>query len=315
MPQDPRIVIALGGNALGNTAAEQKERIAQSAPALVGLISQGYEIVITHGNGPQVGAIQLAFAEGAAHNPKLSEMPLPECTAMSQGYIGFHLQNGLQRELRRQGMPWNVATMVTQVVVDPHDPAFANPTKPIGPYYAEEQARALMEAEPGAVYREDAGRGWRRMVPSPKPADIVEKYSLLNLLDNEFVVIACGGGGIPVLKHGSGQYESVPAVIDKDFAAAKLAELVEAEYLFILTAVERVCLDFGTPRQREVANMTVAEAEEYCRQGQFAPGSMLPKVQASMAFAQSKPGRRAVIAALEQAPLAIQGKAGTVITL
>lgn len=310
-----RIVIALGGNALGNTAEEQQEKIKEAAPSLVGLISQGYEIVVSHGNGPQVGMINLAFSEAAEENTKIPNMPLPECTAMSQGYIGYHLQKGIQKELRDEGMPWHVATMVTQMVVDPKDPAFQKPVKPIGPYYTKEQAEALQKENPGAVYAEDAGRGWRQMVPSPRPVDIVEKDSILNLLDNEFVVIACGGGGIPVVQKGPGAYEGVPAVIDKDFASAKLAELVDAEYLFILTAVDRVSINWGKPDQKDLEKITVAEAEAYCKEGHFAPGSMLPKVEAAISFAKSKPGRKAVIASLEKAPLAIQGLSGTEISM
>ncbi len=310
-----RIVIALGGNALGDTPEEQKRKIYAATPSLVGLISQGYEIIISHGNGPQVGMINLAFSEASEKNEKIPSLELPECTAMSQGYIGYHLQNGIKRELRRQNMPWHVATMITQIVVDRDDPAFKDPTKPIGPYYTKDQAEALMRENRGAVYREDAGRGWRRMVASPKPRDIVERDSILNLLDNEFIVIACGGGGIPVVRCGDGVYDGVSAVIDKDFASARLAEVCDAEYLFILTAVERVALDWGKPTQRFVDKMSVSEAIRYCEEGHFAPGSMLPKVRAAISFAQSGPGRRAVIASLENAPLAIQGKSGTEISL
>ena len=313
--QAPRIVIALGGNALGKTAEEQQRRIDEAAPALIGLIAQGYEIIVSHGNGPQVGMIHLAFAEGASRGDKIPPLPLPECTAMSQGYIGYHLQKGILKELRAEGMPWHVATMVTQIVVDPRDPAFDHPSKPIGPYYTKEQADELARRNPTHVYGEDAGRGYRRLVASPQPVDIVEKDSILNLLDNEFVVIACGGGGIPVVPTASGDYRGVDGVIDKDFAAAKLAELIEAEYLFILTAVPRVALDWGTPRQRGLDRLTVAEARRYAAEGQFAKGSMLPKIEAAIRFAESAPGRRAVIAALEDAPLAIRGETGTTITL
>lgn len=310
-----RIVIALGGNALGDTPEEQKQKIYSAAPSLVGLISQGYEIIISHGNGPQVGMINLAFAEASEKNEKIPPIELPECTAMSQGYIGYHLQNGIKRELRNKGMPWHVATMITQIEVDADDPAFKNPSKPIGPYYTREQAEALMRERPDAIYREDAGRGWRRMVASPKPRDIIERDSILNLLDNEFIVIACGGGGIPVIRRGDGVYEGVSAVIDKDSASARLAEVCDAEYLFILTAVERVALDWGKPSQRFVDKMSVSEALRYCEEGHFAPGSMLPKVRAAISFAESKPGRRAIIASLDNAPLAIQGKSGTEISL
>ena len=310
-----RIVIALGGNALGNTPAEQQKRIDEAAPSLIGLIKQGHEIIVSHGNGPQVGMIKLALDTAADATDKVSRFPLPECTAMSQGYIGYHLQNGILRELRIEGMPWHVATVITQMEVDPNDPAFKNPTKPIGAFYTKEEAEKLMAQNPGAVFKEDAGRGWRQMVPSPKPQAIVERDSILNLLDHEFIVIACGGGGIPVIKDADGDYEGVPAVIDKDFASAKLAELCDADYLFILTAVDRVCINFGKPDQEELTELSVARAKELAAQGQFAPGSMLPKVEAAIGFAESKPGRRAVIASLEKAPLAMKGESGTVISL
>ena len=309
-----RIVIALGGNALGNTPREQKEKIEHATPALVGLISQGYEIIISHGNGPQVGMINLAFSESSKQNEKIPPIDLPECTAMSQGYIGYHLQNGIKRELRREGMPWHVASMITQVVVDENDPAFKNPTKPIGAYYTEEEAREIMSQNPGLVFREDAGRGFRRMVPSPSPCGIVERASILNLLDNEFIVIACGGGGIPVIRRGDGDYEGVAAVIDKDFASAYLAEACDADYLFILTAISKVAINFGKPNQAFLDKMTVKEAERYCEEGHFAPGSMLPKVRAAIHFAKSRVGRRAIIADLSEAPLAIRGLAGTEIS-
>ena len=310
-----RIVIALGGNALGNTPAEQLKRLDEAAPSLIGLIKQGHEIIVSHGNGPQVGMIKLGLDTAADANSKVAHFPLPECTALSQGYIGYHLQNSILRELRIEHMPWHVATVVTQMEVDKDDPAFKDPTKPIGAFYSEEEAKRLMEQRPGTVFKEDAGRGWRQMVASPKPVDIVEKDSILNLLDHEFIVIACGGGGIPVVKDSDGDYEGVEAVIDKDFASAKLAELVGADYLFILTAVDRVCINFGKPDQQELTEMSVAKAKEYAAAGQFAPGSMLPKVEAAISFAESGKGRRAVIASLEKAPLAMVGKSGTVITL
>ncbi len=310
-----RIVIALGGNALGNTPEEQQKKIDAVAESLVGLIAQGYEIIVSHGNGPQVGTINLAFSEGSEENEKIPFMPMPECTAMSQGYIGYHLQKGILKELRRRNMPWHVATMVTQMEVDPSDPAFKNPTKPIGGYYTKEQAEKIMEEDPKKVFKDDAGRGFRQMVASPRPIDIVEKDSILNLLDNEFIVIACGGGGIPVIKKGDGIYEGIDAVIDKDFASSKLAELIDAEYFFILTAVDKVSINWGKPDQKDLDKISVKEALKYCDEGHFAAGSMLPKVQAAISFAGSKKGRKAVIASLEKAPLAIQGLSGTEIAL
>ena len=305
-----RIVIALGGNALGSTPAEQRDRVAAACPALVGLIHQGHEIIISHGNGPQVGMIQAAFDTAAKTNPKVAPMPLPECTAMSQGYIGYHLQQGMRRTLRANGMPWQVATVVTQVVVDPDDPAFGEPTKPIGAFYSKETAERIAK-EKGYTMVEDAGRGYRQVVPSPKPVDIAERRSILNLLDSEYIVIACGGGGVPVVRDAHGDYYGVDAVIDKDFASACLAEAVGADYLFILTAVDHVCLNFGTPEQRALDELHVDEAETYLRAGQFGAGSMQPKVAAAVQFVRSGWRRRAVIASLEQAPAAMRGESGT----
>ena len=310
-----RVVIALGGNALGKTPKEQMEMIHNATPSLIGMIEQGHEIIVSHGNGPQVGMINLAFDVASQHNDKIAQFELPECTAMSQGYIGYHLQQGILRELRLHKMPWHAATVVTQVEVDINDPAFKNPTKPIGDFYTKEQADAIMAEDPTIQFKEDSGRGYRRVVASPKPIDIVEKESILELLNREFIVIASGGGGVPVYKNEEGDYVGIPAVIDKDFATAKLAELVDADYLFILTAVDRVAVNFGKPDQKDLATMTIAEANEYIAQGQFAPGSMLPKVQAAMGFAQSKPGRKAVIGSLEKAVAAMTGESGTAITM
>lgn len=308
-----RIVVALGGNALGNTPAEQREKVAEAAKTLAGLIEQGNELIIAHGNGPQVGMINLGLSHSAADGVIKAEMPFPECGAMSQGYIGYHLQNAVLRELYRRGVEKNVVTLVTQVEVSPDDPAFSNPTKPIGAFYTEAEARAAMEADSAVTFKEDAGRGWRRVVASPIPVGIVEKDSILSLVDAGGVVIACGGGGIPVVRRGEGDYEGVAAVIDKDFASECLAELVGADYLYILTAVDRVCINFGKPDMKELRALTPAEAEKYAAEGQFAPGSMLPKVKAAVRFAESKPGRNAVICSLEKATLAMSGESGTVI--
>ncbi len=308
-----KIVAALGGNALGNTPAEQREKVAEAAAAIVGLIKQGNEVVVAHGNGPQVGMINLGLSHSAADGVIKAEMPFPECGAMSQGYIGYHLQNAILRRLREEKLTQNVVTLVTQVEVDKADPAFQNPTKPIGSFYSEAEAKERMAAGDG-VYKEDAGRGWRKVVPSPLPVDIVEKESVLALLRDGFVVVACGGGGIPVVKNGAGDYEGVSAVIDKDFASECLAETADADFLFILTAVDRVCVNYNKPDQKELKTMTVAEAEQYAAEGQFAPGSMLPKVKAAVRFAKSKPGRRAVICSLEKATLAMSGESGTLVT-
>ena len=257
--------------------------------------------------------IHLGLSRAAADGAIAAEMPFPECGAMSQGYIGYHLQNALLRRLRAAGLPQQVCTVVTQVEVAPADPAFQSPTKPVGAFYTETEAAARMAAGDG-VYREDAGRGWRKVVPSPLPTDIVEKESVLSLLRGGFVVIACGGGGIPVVRKGEGDYEGVAAVIDKDHAAERLAEATDADLLFILTAVDRVCVDYGRPDQRALAELTADEAERYAAEGHFAPGSMLPKVRAAVRFARSRPGRSAVICSLEKAALALRGESGTRIT-
>lgn len=308
-----RIVVALGGNALGSTPSEQREKAAAAAKTVVDLLRRGNELVITHGNGPQVGMINLGLNHSAAEGIIGAEMPFPECGAMSQGYIGYHLQNAVTRELRARGIAKNAVALITQVEVRPDDPAFGDPTKPIGSFYSEAEAKAKMAADPTVIFKEDAGRGWRRVVASPVPVDVVEKESILRLLNAGFPVIACGGGGIPVVRQGEGNYVGVPAVIDKDLASECLAETVNADDLYILTAVDRVCLNFNRPDQTELCEMSCREAREYAAQGQFAPGSMLPKVEAGVKFASSGTGRRAVICSLEKAELALSGQSGTVI--
>lgn len=307
-----KIVIALGGNALGNTPEEQKKLIEQTVIPIVDLIEDGHQIVIVHGNGPQVGMINLGMNTAADMNVIKADIPFPECGAMSQGYIGYHLQNGLQAEIYKRKLERYVSTIVTQVMVDPNDPAFTHPTKPIGAFYSKEDAERLTETK-GFVMKEDAGRGWRRVVASPKPVDIVEIDPVRTLLDNGQIVITCGGGGIPVIDDGA-KLVGVPAVIDKDASAAKLAEQLGADILIILTAVEYVAINFGRPDQKELEHITVAEAKRYCAEGQFAPGSMLPKVEAAVAFVQQHSGRKAIIAALEKADSAVRGESGTTIT-
>ena len=309
-----KIVIALGGNALGNNPKEQIEMIEKAAKPLVGLIKDGHEIIVSHGDGPQVGTIKLAFDTASAVNDKVCEMELAECTAMSQGYIGYHLQQGIKKELLNQQVDRNVATIVTQVIVDKDDKAFSNPTKPIGSFYTKEKADEIKKSNPDLTFVEDSGRGYRTVVASPRPIDIAEKTAVLDLTANKFIVIACGGGGIPVIKNDAGTLEGVSAVIDKDFAAEKLAELVSADYLFILTAVDRVAVNFGKPEQKDLAEMTVEEAKKYCEEGHFAPGSMLPKVEAAMMFVESGSNRKAVICSLEKVQLAVKGESGTLIT-
>ena len=311
-----RIVVALGGNALGNDPREQEERVRVAAASLVRLIEEGNEIVVSHGNGPQVGMIRLAFDRaGGDGKGGIPKMPLEICTAMSQGYIGYQLEAGIKQALAERRLPWQVTTVLTQVTVSADDPAFGNPTKPIGAFYDKESAERMMRGTPGLVMREDAGRGWRQVVPSPKPQEIVEDQAIRALLEREFVVIACGGGGIPVTRGANGALTGVEAVIDKDFASAKLAEMVGADCLLILTAVEHVCIGFGRADERELSHMTVEEAQAHIAAGEFAAGSMLPKVEAAIAFARGGNGRRAVIGSLDHALDAIRGRSGTTVTL
>ena len=302
-----KIVIALGGNALGNTPAEQLALVRQTAKPIVDLIEQGNQVVIAHGNGPQVGMINLGMSTAAEAGAIKADMPFPECGAMSQGYIGYHLQNSIANELAARGIQKSVGTLVTQVLVDEADPAFQKPSKPVGAFYDKATADKIA-AERGYTMVEDAGRGWRQVVPSPKPVDVVEKDMVNMLVDSGYVVITVGGGGIPVVKKDR-RLVGTPAVIDKDFASAKLAELIGADMLVILTAVDRVAINWGKPDQKALAEMTVAEAEKYCGEGHFAPGSMLPKVQAAMSFA--KAGGTAIIASLENAAAALRGESGT----
>ena len=304
-----RIVIALGGNALGSTPYEQLSLVTETAKPIVDLIAQGNEVVIAHGNGPQVGMINLGLATAAEAKAIKSDMPFPECGAMSQGYIGYHLQNAIGNELAARGMAKDVATVVTQVLVEESDPAFQHPTKPVGAFYDRETADRIA-AEKGYTMVEDAGRGYRQVVASPKPVDVIEKNTVKALVGSGTVVITVGGGGIPVVCR-EGRLVGVPAVIDKDFASAKLAELLDADLLVILTAVEKVAVNFGKPDQRGLDVLTPAEAREYIAQGQYAPGSMLPKVEAAVQFAESKPGRTALITLLEKARDGIEGRTGT----
>lgn len=306
-----KVVAALGGNALEDkalppTAQSQLQVVRRTAEHLAELSCAGYELAVVHGNGPQVGRILLASESAAAVTPA---MPFDVCGAMSQGYIGYHIQQALTDALRRRGRRTPVVTVVTQVVVDPADPAFRAPTKPIGPFYSEEQAVRL-EEEKGYVMQEDSGRGWRRVVPSPRPGRIVEIDTIRTLWDTT-VSIACGGGGVPVVETPSGGLEGVAAVIDKDLAASRLAQEMAADVLMILTEVPAVAVNFGKPDQTDLGEVTADELEEYARQGQFGAGSMLPKVQAAVEFVRSAPGRRAVITALDLGLEALAGRRGT----
>jgi carbamate kinase len=308
-----RIVIALGGNALGSSLPEQMAAVKQTARAIVDLIQEGHQVVVAHGNGPQVGMIQKAMAELTRSDPeRYIPCPLSVCVAMSQGYIGYDLQNGLREELLDRGMEKGVATVLTQVEVDPKDPAFQKPTKPIGAFMTREEAQRMV-AERNYDVIEDAGRGYRRVVASPRPVSIVEIESIRDMVEAGLVVVACGGGGIPVFQTQGHHLKGAAAVIDKDFASCVLARQLEADYLVILTAVEKVAVNFGTPEQRWLDTLTPDQARQYMKEGQFAPGSMLPKVQAAVEFAESAPGRTALITLLEKAKEGLQGKTGTVI--
>ncbi|MBR0156867.1 MAG: carbamate kinase [Clostridia bacterium] len=309
-----KIVIALGGNALAEagkpaTAEAQLEVVEKTSEYIADIIEKGYNVVLAHGNGPQVGRIVIQNEFASSQTPA---MPFDVCGAMSQGYIGYHMQQGLEKVLRARGNHKRVVTLVTQVVVDKDDPKFKNPSKPIGPFYNEATAKQLAE-EKGYTMKEDAGRGWRRVVASPMPVEIVELDAVKCLIDGGFIAITVGGGGIPVIKDENGNYVGTAAVIDKDLASEKLAEDIDADALVILTAVENVCINFGKPDQKSLSTMTVAEAREYIAEGQFAPGSMLPKVEAAIKFAESKPGRKAIITSLDKAVEALEGKAGTTV--
>lgn len=306
-----KIVVALGGNALGNTPEEQRMLVKNTVKPIVDLIQHGNKVILAHGNGPQVGMINLAMDSASKTEAKTPDMPFPECGAMSQGYIGYHLQNALREEMLDRKITNPVATIITQVIVDKNDDAFKNPTKPIGAFYSEQQAKEL-EKTKGFIMVEDSGRGYRRVVPSPLPIDVVEKDIIRELVDNNAIVITVGGGGIPVVQDGN-KLIGVPAVIDKDFASAKIAEILDADYLIILTAVEKVAINFGTENEKWLDKLTLEQAKQYIDEGHFAPGSMLPKVKAAMMFAQSKKGRRSLITSLEKAEEGIEGKTGTLI--
>lgn len=298
-----KIVLALGGNALGKTPQEQHELVRNTAKPIVDLIEEGNKVIIAHGNGPQVGMINNQMMD--------VKMPFPECGAMSQGYIGYHLQNAIKNELLKRNIKKNVVSLITQVEVDPNDSGFANPTKPIGSFYTMEEAKELEESF-GYQMVEDSGRGYRRVVASPKPIDVVEKDIITKLVEEDNVVITVGGGGIPVVLEDE-QYSGVPAVIDKDFASAKLAELINADALCILTAVDYVAINFGKPNQVDLKDISKEELKNLITEGHFAKGSMLPKVEASLSFVESTKNKVAIIASLENANEALKFKTGTII--
>jgi len=309
-----KIVIALGGNALqsGNgpaTAEAQLEVVKNTCSHIAKISGMGYEIAVVHGNGPQVGRIVMASEAARDVTPA---MPFDVCGAMSQGYIGYHLQQSLKYALNIRNRNIPVVTIATQMIVEENDPAFQNPSKPIGPFYSEEEAH-ILEREKGYIMREDAGRGWRRVVASPIPRKIVEIDAVKSLWSST-IVITCGGGGIPVIEKENGILEGVAAVIDKDFAAELLAEQIGADVLMILTEVEKVAINFKKPNQEDLSSLSLKMAAQYVEEGQFAPGSMLPKVQAAMKFVRANPGKKAIITSLDKSIEALEGKTGTHIT-
>ena len=305
-----KIVVALGGNALGNSPQEQLELVKETAKNIVDLVAEGHDVIISHGNGPQVGMINLAMESATVHD-NAPEMPFAECGAMSQGYIGYHLQQSIEKELASRKVKKKCITVVTQVLVDKDDPAFGKPTKPIGSFYSKEEADKIAK-EKGYSMKEDAGRGWRRVVASPKPIRIVERDSINYMVHNGIMVIACGGGGIPVIKDGLG-YKGVDAVIDKDRTSAKLAADVKADMLVILTAVETVKTGFGTENEKEIRKMNIKEATELMNSHEFKEGSMLPKIEACIEYVKNSNGK-ALITSLQKAKEALAGKTGTIIT-
>ncbi len=304
-----KVVLALGGNALGNSPEEQIKAVRKTAVSIVDLVEDGNEVIVCHGNGPQVGMINLAMETAHNSNPQISNMPFAECVAMSQGYIGYHLQKAIKNELSKRNMKNAVSTIITQVKVDKNDEAFANPTKPVGLFYSKEESEKLA-AESGYTFKEDANRGYRRVVPSPKPIDIIEKEEINTLIKEDFIVIAGGGGGIPVVEN-DGQLEGIGAVIDKDFTSEKLAEISDADLLIILTAVEKVCINYGTENEEGLDELNLSRAQKLIEEKQFAEGSMLPKVKACLSFIQSGERKTALITSLKKAKEGINGLTGT----
>ena len=303
-----RIVVALGGNALGSNAREQLATVKKTARRLVDLVAMGHEIIISHGNGPQVGMIYKAMSN--ASNPD-DAFPFAECGAMSQGYIGYHLQQAMQAEFEKRKMRRKVATIVSQVEVDKKDPAFSNPTKPIGTFYTKKEALALARSGAG-TYKEDAGRGYRRVVPSPKPIKICELSTIEKMVEEKNIVITCGGGGIPVIKTKHG-YQGVDAVIDKDRTSALLARELNADILLILTTVEKASINYNKPNEEKLGNISISQAKMYIENKEFAEGSMLPKIEACLYFVEHSKGKKAIITSLAKAKFAIEGKTGTAI--
>ncbi len=310
MSDKKKIVIALGGNALGNTPKEQEEIVKVTASTIVDIIEEGNDVVVGHGNGPQVGMISLAFDEGKKQNDKIPTLPLSLAGAMSQGYIGLHLKQAIENELKARNIEKKTYALISQTIVDKNDPSFETPTKPIGLFYSEEDANTL-RVETGWTIEEDSGRGHRRMVPSPKPVDIVDKELIHTILEQGNIVIAGGGGGIPTIINDNGSYTSVDAVIDKDYTLEKIAELVEADVFMIITAADGIWKDYGKPTGRKLDNPTVAELEGYLAAGEYPEGSMAPKVKAAIDFVKSGPNRKSLITEPALAKAALKREAGS----
>lgn len=307
-----KLVIALGGNALGNDPKEQLELVKKTAKTIVDLSEEGYSVIVGHGNGPQVGMINLAMDFAANNGAKTPSMPFAECGSMSQGYIGYHLQQSIKNELNERNIKKDVATVVTQVVVDKKDEAFKNLTKPVGMFYTKEEADKIAN-EKGYTFIEDSGRGYRRVVASPQPQRIVELDIIKQLVNDGSIVITVGGGGIPVVEGDDGKLFGIDAVIDKDKSSSKLAKDLDAEMLVILTAVDKVCINFNKPNQEALENMNLELARKYIEEGHFAKGSMLPKVEACVDFVKNSADGKALITSLERAKDALHGKTGTII--
>ncbi|OAB49155.1 carbamate kinase [Mycoplasmopsis gallinarum] len=303
-----KIVIALGGNALGNNPEEQKQLVQVPAKKVAELVQAGHQVLVGHGNGPQVGMIFNAFADAKKVNEKTPLVPFAEAGGMSQGYIGYHMLTAITNELTKVGIDKDVLYFLTQTIVDSNDPAFSKPTKPVGPFYASKEEAELNN--PNSTIVEDAGRGYRKVVPSPKPIDFIGMRSIKTAFDNGNIVIAGGGGGIPTIIENN-LYKGVDGVIDKDFALAKIASKIEADMFIVLTAVDYVYVNYNKPDQKKLETVTISELEEYIKQGQFAPGSMLPKVEAAINFVKANPQNVAIIASLEKVGDAVAGTSGT----
>lgn len=308
-----KVVVALGGNAILSTDASakaQQEALMETAKYLVKFIEQGDELIISHGNGPQVG--NLLIQQQAADSEKTPAMPLDTCVAMTEGSIGYWLQNAMGEVLKEKGIDKDVVSLVTQVIVDENDPSFKNPSKPVGPFYTEEEANEQMKADSTVTFKEDAGRGWRKVVASPKPISIKEARVIETLVEQGVITVSVGGGGIPVVETATG-LEGREAVIDKDFASEKLAEIIDADLLIVLTGVDNVYVNYQKPDQKKLETVSVSEMKQYIDENQFAPGSMLPKVEAAIAFVEAKPKAKAIITSLENIENLLTSEEGTII--